>query len=99
MQNLDFQKALVSVSLLSTAIAYHFEQSSVDGPYFVFNVLDIGNRLGALDSVVKICSAIAPVLPFVEGLVLESDYDCSRLPRFVVKDSLWHSVVRRCDDA
>lgn len=94
MQNLDFQKALVSVSPLSTAIAYHFEQSSVDGPYFVFNVLEIGNRLGALDSVVKVCSAIAPVLPFVESLVFESDYDCSRLPRFVVKHALWHSLLR-----
>ena len=94
MQNLNFQKTLVSFSTLSTAIAYHFEQPPVDGPYFVFNVLGIDNRLGALDSVVKICSAVAPVLPDVESLVLESDYDCLRFPRFVVKPALWQSFLR-----
>jgi len=60
----------------------------------MFNVLGIDNRLGALDSVVKICCAVAPILPDVEGLVLEPDYDCLRLPRFVVKPALWQSFLR-----
>ena len=43
---------------------------------------------------VKVCSAVAPALLDVESLVLESDYDCSRFPRFVVKHALWHSFLR-----
>ena len=35
METLHFQKAVVSFSPLSTTIAYHFEQPSVGGPYFV----------------------------------------------------------------
>jgi hypothetical protein len=67
---------------------YHHEQPSVALPDFTSSICNTFDHHHVVYSMVQICSAVTPVLPPVENLALEADYELWD-PHLVIQHVLW----------
>ena len=95
-QNLNFQKAVMSFFPRCVAISFHSEEPSVVPPYSRFTIYS-DDRDRAIASVAQICSAIESALSLVETLEikLKSDYHHNRVQSGpFVQHELWRAFLR-----